>query len=821
MTAMARTAGKDPGAMKTRKTPLSGVTARPNPIKVPGKRTTKKSKVHVVDEIVQPPTTSVAAAVTTRGKRKSTPEGEGGSGRTQRQKTAATATTAPNPTTTDNIIDRSGTGPSGGDGGRSAGAGESGRGSGGGGRTAPSIYRYSEENETVVLSRIANIKLDEPGVVEGLLLEVGRVQDQLRVGGVGLREALRVTFGHVATSLLDSAEGMPPGVNPTFLDGRYSLPDKDAEVVLIGLMCGAHNDHVAHTGRTDNRTSLCSRQLELAVRSNEDGALLNFLYVNAYTLRCMKTGNSYSDPCATDEEVLRFSGFCRAILNGFLHAHGVTAKHLIQGLHPFLAAAVLGLIIQAYLGECTPELSEAGKKDFREVVEGMRHTSYPLGFEHPPDYVRPPSPSTDSSASTREAAKTPLAWDLKDAVLRERPSLGDDMAERLVSRIFSRPSTEEASATARAAKEANARAISENFTVSELEGVKNSGVEGTASNGMIGVESWAVYDSESLFERGADNPVLPHTWTINSLFFPSLSDLAREGLKARREAVAVDKGLRKMGREGGLTGPGDDAVYACFWSRFAGMLMVLESLFGPPPAFEATLAGALYQHGAATVVSSITGKAGAMADVKPGTLAHPAQKRTTAAGKTPLRGNVDKTATERGSTKSTNEAKADGGAASFGMSKPSDPKEHTFAPGWEGNRDDLARFRRVAGETVITHFGGKGEEQTTLLPPVGGACNHAERHVVAEEDEENEEEEEEEEEKEDDDPVELDFFVTDKEILVREMRCLVCPGQPKGSLRVSDSEKRMLEARTPPIRVVSFMAMQRAKGKKELVERPP
>lgn len=49
-------------------------------------------------------------------------------------------------------------------------------------------------------------------------------------------------------------------------------------------------------------------------------------------------------------------------------------------------------------------------------------------------------------------------------------------------------------------------------------------------------------------------------------------------------------------------------MYTCFWSRFAGMSMVLESLFGPPPAFEATLAGALSQHGAATVVSSMTGE---------------------------------------------------------------------------------------------------------------------------------------------------------------------------------------------------------------------
>lgn len=153
------------------------------------------------------------------------------------------------------------------------------------------------------------------------------------------------------------------------------------------------------------------------------------------------------------------------------------------------------------------------------------------------------------------------------------------------------------------------------------------------------------------------------------------------------------------------------------------------------------------------------------------------------------------------------------GATSFGVSKPSGPAGHTFAPGWKGDRDDLAQFRRVAGETVITNFGG--QEQRTLLPMVGGVCNHAERHVVAEEDEENEEEED-----VDDELVELDFYVTDTKILVREMRCSICPGQPKGSLKVSDSEKEALEARTPPINVVSFMTIQRAKANSKLVKRP-
>ncbi|CAB1102309.1 unnamed protein product [Ectocarpus sp. CCAP 1310/34] len=52
---------------------------------------------------------------------------------------------------------------------------------------------------------------------------------------------------------------------------------------------------------------------------------------------------------------------------------------------------------------------------------------------------------------------------------------------------------------------------------------------------------------------------------------------------------------------------------------------------------------------------------GATADLRPETIAHPAHQRTVAKGKTPSRSNVNKTAEERGSTKSTNEGKADGG----------------------------------------------------------------------------------------------------------------------------------------------------------------
>lgn len=60
------------------------------------------------------------------------------------------------------------------------------------------------------------------------------------------------------------------------------------------------------------------------------------------------------------------------------------------------------------------------------------------------------------------------------------------------------------------------------------------------------------------------------------------------------------------------------------------------------------------------------------------------------------------------------------GAASHGVSKASGPAGQKLAPGRKV--DELGPFRRLAGETVVTHFGG--QEQTTLLPTVVGVCNH-------------------------------------------------------------------------------------------------
>ncbi|CAM9995498.1 unnamed protein product, partial [Ectocarpus fasciculatus] len=175
----------------------------------------------------------------------------------------------------------------------------------------------------------------------------------------------------------------------------------------------------------------------------------------------------------------------------------------------------------AHRGEDTPELSDAAKEVFREVVEGMSHTSHRLGFVHPPEYVRPPPPSADLSASTRAAAKTQLRRDLKGALLGCL-HLRADIAECLVSRIFSRPTREEASDTAKAAKEANAQAFAVGFPLSAQEDVKNSGVEGEALTGVVVAETWAVHEFQSLFQRGAGNDLLPFTFFMDSLFIPSM-----------------------------------------------------------------------------------------------------------------------------------------------------------------------------------------------------------------------------------------------------------------------------------------------------------
>lgn len=142
------------------------------------------------------------------------------------------------------------------------------------------------------------------------------------------------------------------------------------------------------------------------------------------------------------------------------------------------------------------------------------------------------------------------------------------------------------------------------------------------------------------------------------------------------------------------------------------------------------------------------------------------------------------------------------GSATFGVSKPSGPAGQTLKPG--KRVDELIPFRRFAGETVVTRSDGK--ELETLLPKVVGLCNHPDWHkkgVVGV-------------------PVDLDFFVTDTEILCREKSCLLCRARSStlGSLKVSPPDvKRELMARKPPIKVVSHKTIQLAKTAKKLVSR--
>lgn len=140
------------------------------------------------------------------------------------------------------------------------------------------------------------------------------------------------------------------------------------------------------------------------------------------------------------------------------------------------------------------------------------------------------------------------------------------------------------------------------------------------------------------------------------------------------------------------------------------------------------------------------------------------------------------------------------GGAGIGVSKPegSGTTGQTFEPTWKGALDDLAPFRRFAGETVVTHFGGEDQDQTTVLPTVSGVCDKKKEHP----------------------PVHLCFFVTDTEILINQKRCLACPGGSKGSLKVSVSDRNALVNRTPMIQPASRQTIQRRKEKSLLVERP-
>lgn len=150
------------------------------------------------------------------------------------------------------------------------------------------------------------------------------------------------------------------------------------------------------------------------------------------------------------------------------------------------------------------------------------------------------------------------------------------------------------------------------------------------------------------------------------------------------------------------------------------------------------------------------------------------------------------------------------GAAGYRVSKSSGPAGQKLAPG--KRVDELGPFRRFAGETLVTRF--SGQEQTTTLPTVVGVCNHPDWH--------KKEGKEEEEKAVVNDPVDLDFFVTETAILCREKRCLLCRGRSstQGSLKVSPPDVRKeLMARTPPIKVVGYGVIQRAKRENKLVRR--
>ncbi|CAN0280325.1 unnamed protein product, partial [Ectocarpus sp. 4 AP-2014] len=99
------------------------------------------------------------------------------------------------------------------------------------------------------------------------------------------------------------------------------------------------------------------------------------------------------------------------------------------------------------------------------------------------------------------------------------------------------------------------------------------------------------------------------------------------------------------------------------------------------------------------------------------------------------------------------EDSASGGAAGIGVSKPegSGTTGQTFEPTFKV--DELSPFRRFAGETVVTHFGGEDQDQTTVLPTVSGVCDKTKEHPS----------------------VHLCFFITDTTILINQKKCPACP----------------------------------------------
>ena len=422
------------------------------------------------------------------------------------------------------------------------------------------VYRYHPENTTVIHCKTMNGQLEDVDTRAKIVREVGAVLDRLSGSEIELQPALKETWDIVARTLTDSGV-LPEEVLPFFLHPRYEPPRRGQSCALVGFMCPAHEDNVGFSGPTGNRTITLHRLMESAVveRGHHES-----LCVNLNCFRCLKDGDgSYANPCVRDEEVTRLSQFALAIYFAALHAYDVKVTRIVQscgsediakgpfhlgpwgghfpaaGLllalsttpffsaphltatkvnrcyHEGLAARVGAQIVQARLGEKGPRLSLTGRAVFDSVCDGTGE----VAFRVCPEDIGPP---TSGSAASEEAISN-LRSSLEESLcdkLRSR-----EAANSVVSRLFTRPSDDEAKRSSETAREANATAFEERVT--DRDGVKNSGVAGSLRSGHVVVDTWTpdVCDGGRVIERpGGGGQRVAHTWHMNSFVLGRAGD---------------------------------------------------------------------------------------------------------------------------------------------------------------------------------------------------------------------------------------------------------------------------------------------------------
>ncbi|CAM9274730.1 unnamed protein product, partial [Ectocarpus fasciculatus] len=180
-------------------------------------------------------------------------------------------------------------------------------------------------------------------------------------------------------------------------------------------------------------------------------------------------------------------------------------------------ARVAARIVQARLGEKGPRLSSTGRAVFGSVRAGTNQAA----FCECPEDIGPPTPTSGSAAS--EQAISNLRSSLEESLCDRLGSR--EAATSVVSRLFTRPSDDEAERSSKAAREANATAFEKRVTDRGI--VKNSGVAGSLRSGHVVVDGWMpdVCDSNRLIERpGSRVQSVAHTWHMNSFVLGRAGD---------------------------------------------------------------------------------------------------------------------------------------------------------------------------------------------------------------------------------------------------------------------------------------------------------